>query len=424
MKIIITEQQASVIIDKMKNLISMVLAQKEIDIKDLDIVPTFFPKRGIKVILKLENKEDKKRAREIVDDLLGGVGQFGDERKYNITTEQKRITQSVEKGLDRLGLTTSKGLSKGEQLFQKLEREAKNRKKEGIVKPLVRQAVVRSTTPIGYDALKLINVPSEILLPKMAPKTWSTKNRYDAWYLYNGMKPRYNTFTKIGENTYRINNFLIAKPNLDAIVKYPKNKFSSVEIEKEMNFGAIHGNGGIEKGSDKFGNYIEFYDEWDLQPLKSFKFLPDKVRNFEVSSVTGGKPFWTRNRIYYDEQGNYYNWDRSPLYVNTQKIKHEGYDGVVDYIATKDLRNVSAQESLDDWNKIASYGMSKTAFTVLVPLAAFIAIQQSKLKDKEKKVYFNMVDFGKKKNMTLKEVKEYCDTKANEQECEVIYQGI
>jgi hypothetical protein len=110
--------------------------------------------------------------------------------------------------------------------------------------------------------------------------------------------------------------------------------------------------------------------------------------------------------------------------LNTQRIKNEGFDGIVDYIATKNLKNVSAQESLDDWNKIPSYSMSKTAFTVLVPLAAFIAIQQSKLKDKEKKVYFNMVAFGKKKNMTLKEVKEYCDTKANEQECEVIYQGI
>jgi hypothetical protein len=170
MKIIITEQQASVIIDKIKNLISMVLAQKEIEIQDLDIVPTFFPKRGLKVILKLENKEDKNKAREIVDDLLGGVGQFGDERKYNITTEQKRVTQSVDKGLDRLGLTTSKGLSRGEQLLQKLERETKNRNKEGIVKPLVRKAVVRSTTPIGYDALKLINVPSEILLPNMEYK--------------------------------------------------------------------------------------------------------------------------------------------------------------------------------------------------------------------------------------------------------------
>lgn len=84
MKIIITEQQASVIIDKMKNLISMVLAQKEIDIKDLDIVPTFFPKRGLKIILKLVNKEDKHKAKEFIDDLLGGVPQFGDERTFDI----------------------------------------------------------------------------------------------------------------------------------------------------------------------------------------------------------------------------------------------------------------------------------------------------------------------------------------------------
>jgi hypothetical protein len=377
--------------------------------KNMDVTPDQFKK-----LLKINDKE-------LRDVLISSL--LEDETIKRLLT----VLSKAEKSGNQKDVVMTKNLLKkymDDETIDALRQTFTKSEKEGILQPLVRKAVVRSTTPIGYDPLKLINVPSEILLPKMAPKTWSTKNRYDAWYLYNGMNPKYNTFTKIGDNTYRINDFLIPKSNLDAIVKYPKNKFSSVEIEKEMNFGAIHGNGGIEKGSDKFGNYIEFFDEWDLQPLKAFKKLPEKIRNFEVSSITGGKPFWTRNKIYYDEKGNYYNWDRSPLYLNTQRIKNEGFDGIVDYIATKNLKNVSAQESLDDWNKIASYSMSKTAFTVLVPLAAFIAIQQSKLKDKEKKVYFNMVAFGKKKNMTLKEVKEYCDTKANEQECEVIYQGI
>lgn len=84
MKIILTEQQASLIIEKMKELIKMVLSQKDIEIKDLDIVPTFFPKRGLKIILKLVNKEDKNQAKEFIDDLLGGVPQFGDERTFDI----------------------------------------------------------------------------------------------------------------------------------------------------------------------------------------------------------------------------------------------------------------------------------------------------------------------------------------------------
>jgi len=84
MRILITEQQASLIIEKMKELIKMVLSQKDIEIKDLDIVPTFFPKRGLKIILKLVNKEDKRQAKEFIDDLLGGVPQFGDERTFDI----------------------------------------------------------------------------------------------------------------------------------------------------------------------------------------------------------------------------------------------------------------------------------------------------------------------------------------------------
>lgn len=377
--------------------------------KNIDVNP-----EQLKKLLKIDDKELK-------DILISSLHK--DETIKRLLT----VLSKAEKSMSQSDIVKTKDLLRkymDDETIESLKQISVKSDKEGILQPLIRKAVVRSTTPIGYDPLKLINVPAEIILPKMTPKTWSTQNRYDAWYLYNGMKPRYNTFTKTGENTYRINNFLIPKSHLDAIVKYPKNKFSSVDIEKEMNFGAIHGNGGIEKGTDKFGNYIEFLDEWDLQPLKAFKKLPEKIRNFEVSSITGGKPFWTRNRIYYDEKGNYYNWDRSPLYLSTQKIKNQDFVGVVDYIATKNLKNVSAQESLNDWNKIASYGMDKTAFTILFPLSVWVAIQQSKLKDKEKKVYFNMVEFGKKKNMNLQQVKEYCDKESNEKECEIIYYNI
>jgi len=300
----------------------------------------------------------------------------------------------------------------------------KNYSEKGIIKPLVRKAVIRSTTPIGYDPLKLINAPAEILLPKATPKSWSTKNRMDAWYLYNGAKPKYDSFTKIGDNTYRIKNFVIDKETLDKIVKYPKSKFSTVEIENELNFGAIHGNGGITKGTDKMGNYIEFYDEWDLQPLKAFKSLPSKVRNFEVSSITGGKPFWTKNKIYYDANGNYYDWDYKPLHSISEYIKNGDFEGMVDYLVTRDLKDISVQQGLDDWNRIASKGMEKTMFTMGAPLAVFTLYQQGKLKEKEKKVYINMIEFGKKKNMTLQEVKHFCDNPKNEQECLPIWNNL
>lgn len=377
--------------------------------KNLDINPD-----QLKKLLKFDNKE--------LRDVLISSLQKDETIKRLLTV----LSKAEESGSQSDIVKTKNLLRKymDDETIESLKQISVNLGKQGLLQSLVRKAVVRSTTPIGYDPLKLINVPAEIFLPKMAPKTWSTKNRYDAWYLYNGMKPRYNTFTKTGENTYRINDFVIPKDNLDAIVKYPKNKFSSADIEKEMNFGAIHGNGGIEKGTDKFGNYIEFYDEWDLQPLKAFKKLPEKIRNFEVSSITGGKPFWTKNKIYYDEKGNYFNWDRSPLYLSVQKIKNMDYEGIVNYISTKNLRNVSEQEALDDWNRIANYGMNKTFFTMIVPISALNAIQYIKSKESEKKVYFNMVEFGKKKNMTLQQVKEYCDKESNEEECKIIYYNI
>jgi len=85
MKIIITEQQSSLILDKLKNVIQMVLSQQGIDIKDLDIVPSFFPKRGLKIMLKLEDKSKKTIAKELINDLLGSVANFGDERKFSFT---------------------------------------------------------------------------------------------------------------------------------------------------------------------------------------------------------------------------------------------------------------------------------------------------------------------------------------------------
>ncbi len=88
MKIIITEQQSSLILDKLKNVIQMVLSQQGIYIKDLDIVQSFFPKRGLKIILKLEDKSKKAVARELINDLLGNVVSFGDERKFSFTESE------------------------------------------------------------------------------------------------------------------------------------------------------------------------------------------------------------------------------------------------------------------------------------------------------------------------------------------------
>lgn len=85
MKIIISEQQSGLILNKLKNVIEMVLLQQGIEMDDLDIVPSFFPKRGLKIILKLKDKSKKAEVKSLINDLLGNVASFGDERKFSFT---------------------------------------------------------------------------------------------------------------------------------------------------------------------------------------------------------------------------------------------------------------------------------------------------------------------------------------------------
>ena len=86
MKILITEQQAELILTKVKELIRLVLMQRNILTKDIEVIPTFFPERGMQVKIKLENPSDKNEVREIVKDLLGGVVTFGEKKTLKITS--------------------------------------------------------------------------------------------------------------------------------------------------------------------------------------------------------------------------------------------------------------------------------------------------------------------------------------------------
>jgi hypothetical protein len=107
-------------------------------------------------------------------------------------------------------------------------------------------------------------------------------------------------FAKNADNTLSINDFRIEKDKLQSIVDNPKSSFGTMEIEPEFNFGGVHGNGWITKGVDEQGReFIDFTDTWDLQPLQPIKGLPKKLKEFEVSSLTGGAPFDLKNRIYY-----------------------------------------------------------------------------------------------------------------------------
>jgi hypothetical protein len=65
---------------------------------------------------------------------------------------------------------------------------------------VVGEIVNKSITPIGYDPFTVAAAPLELLTPKalkFKPQTYATKNRFDAWRLYNGLEPEFNTFLKM-----------------------------------------------------------------------------------------------------------------------------------------------------------------------------------------------------------------------------------
>jgi hypothetical protein len=84
MKIIITEQQASKLLDIYSELISKVLAQKNIVVKDVKIVPIFFPEQGVRAIVKLEGGQNKDLARKLIKGILGGIANFGKSKEINL----------------------------------------------------------------------------------------------------------------------------------------------------------------------------------------------------------------------------------------------------------------------------------------------------------------------------------------------------
>lgn len=223
-----------------------------------------------------------------------------------------------------------------EKTFNKLDKSTKsdylNKLQNGKLTPKQviekiklqgRKLKARAVTPIGYNLTKPFAIPLEILLPKIGPKYQSLRNRYDAWYIYNNVPQKYNSMLKLGTHTdgrlvYSIKNFTVAKNDIDAIIRNPK----QTDIGTSFNFGGVHGNGAAFKGIDKKGKYIVFYDLWDLQPLKSIvnrmgsklklpKKQLDKIAEWEV----GGNPFWTKNKVYYDDAGNIFRADgKTPLY--------------------------------------------------------------------------------------------------------------
>jgi hypothetical protein len=198
----------------------------------------------------------------------------------------------------------------------------------------------RAITPIGYGVLqKAVAAPFNLISPYQ-PKTYNLKNRYDAWNIYNQMAPKNNGLTVNPDGTVSITDYEISRDLLDSIKNSENNFFNTVDFNDEfnegnpINFGGVHGNGHAFKGIDEEGRkYIDFTDTWDLHPLQK-SFFPEAVRNFEFGSLTGAKPFALRNRIYYDDEGNYFDHMNNPLSQYERDMQNVSYHTLAKQIQT------------------------------------------------------------------------------------------
>jgi hypothetical protein len=296
------------------------------------------------------------------EDIVAPKGDFlkGLKRKYN-DAKWNQFTNKYE------GFGFRFSPERQKEIMKTYTKQAKNN--------LLGKIVNRSITPIGYDLFTVAGAPLEVITPKalkFKPKTYATKNRFDSWRLYNGLEPEFNTFSKNADNTLALNDFKLEKNKLQKIIDNPKKSFGTMEIEKELNFGGVHGNGWITKGVDEQGRkFIDFTDTWDLQPLKKMKFLPNKVRDFEVSSLTGGKPFDLKNRIYYNDSGEFFDHKGNKLIETIEEFSpgtlgdNQKTTAKLTMLGTKNAANTKQMDVLRDWDKASNNKFIKGAAGLL-----------------------------------------------------------
>jgi hypothetical protein len=272
------------------------------------------------------------------------------------------------------------------------------------------QLINKAITPIGYAPVsKFLGVPAHLIFGSHKPETYALKNRYDAWSVYNGLAPEYNSFELNSDGTLAVKNFDIQKSILDIIRDSEKTNMETAEFNNlldgnSLNFGGVHGNGYISKGIDSSGmGYIDFTDKWDLQPFMNKTYLPKAVREFEVSQLSGGKPFELKNRIYFDNEGNYFN-EKGEKLVETKQSVNKNYSSAAKQTLENPESNVEwtkeetflttpgeAQEQFPMTEKDWSNAQTRDAMNYLLPIglgAAGVigaAINQINSNNKDKK---------------------------------------
>jgi hypothetical protein len=96
--------------------------------------------------------------------------------------------------------------------------------------------------------------------------------------------------------------------------EYPLNK----EISLDDNDFSIMGNYRSIKNKDDKGEYIDYYDYWDLDPLELEKKFGKNVSDF----AQAGKPMNIYDRIYVKDYGTDGNHWYKPVFYNDDELKN------------------------------------------------------------------------------------------------------
>ena len=167
------------------------------------------------------------------------------------------------------------------------------------------------------------------------------KRRLDAWNIYLQRPQQYNTFTKIGNNTYRINNpvgydkperFESIMDDVDNLIEnnglgnkfatersqHPGFSFSQYRDDIE---GGIMGGHRVDMAPTRGGNLkFRVADTWDIRPwekrgniyadpnmVNNLNYQQSLMKNYnkflkdiEIGPIVGGKPFNIENNILYN----------------------------------------------------------------------------------------------------------------------------
>ena len=170
--------------------------------------------------------------------------------------------------------------------------------KKGINK-IIAKVIDRGVMPYGYGVKEKLKdfIPNLIMGKPNIKNNRLIKNRFDSWRLYNGLEPKYNTFSLAKDGkSLNVNNYII--PSEHNFTDFSQ-AYSDV-FNGGFNFGGIAGHHPSYVLPDKFfkeGMYappdgrVFIQDIFDLNPFKN--------KNMEIGKYTGGKPFNVTQHLSY-----------------------------------------------------------------------------------------------------------------------------